>query len=196
MGRSRCFAGVVPLAGVVPPFLFLMLFFTAEVEGAIYKWIDENGGVFFADEKNKVPEKYQGQIREIAPSGDRTRRKDRNPSRDEQFVRPPLRSSMYEQKTDAQGKEKKWWRDLVGQWETKKKNAEERIEALKLEQRQLQFHQMMPEKKRSKETLRIQKLIQAAIMRRDVAIRMLIEGLPDEARKAGAPIEWLSKQTE
>jgi len=188
-------------------FLFLIFFFLSffeEVHGAIYKWVDGNGNIFFADSKSKVPEQYRGHVREVNPRRGSLAREGSglsggNLPLQKPSVPPPSRSPVppiFEQKTDAQGREKRWWRNLANQWETKKKNAEERIEALKLEQRQLQFHEMMPEKKRSKENLRIQKLIQAAIMRRDVAIRMLIEGLPNEAKKAGAPIEWLTPHKE
>ena len=171
-------------------FVFLVIYGIADVEGAVYKWVDEEGNIFFADEKEKVPRKYWGAIQQVIPG--RSIR-ETTPSRSEQSAQTEPRSPpLYEQKTDAFGKEKKWWQNLAGKWERKKKNAEEQIDALKLEQRQLQFHQMMPEEKKLKEKGRIQKLIQASIMRRDVAIRMLIEGLPNEARKAGAPIEWLS----
>jgi len=165
-------------------FVFLVICST-RVEGAIYKWVDENGNIFFVDERAKVPKEYWGKIEEIIPPRGATHRT-------RESVSPKLRSSvLHEPKTDAQGKEKKWWQNLARQWEKKKKDAEARIEALKVEQRQLQFHPM-PEKTRLKEESRIQKQIQASIMRRDVAIRMLIEGLPDEAKKAGAPIEWLA----
>jgi hypothetical protein len=172
-------------------FFLIFLYGIADVEGAIYRWVDEEGNLFFTDEKENVPQKYRGGIQEVIPG--RPMRGTPSPSRDGQSVRTdPRPSVLYEQKTDTLGKGRKWWQNLAGKWERKKKDAEERIEVLKLEQRQLQFHQMMPKDKQLKEKVRIQKLIQTSIMRRDVAIRMLIEGLPNEAREAGAPIEWLS----
>ncbi len=165
-------------------FLWLTLLIFLTVSGAggvVYKWEDENGNVFFADDLKKVPEQYRSQTEERSSS--------ERGERDSLRSRPSI---LFEQKTDLEGKGKNWWRDLVKRWEEKKRDADNRIEALELEMRQLTFHKGVPAKSMAKEKLRMTKLIKAAQLRRDVAIRMLTEGLPDEARKAGAPLEWLS----
>jgi len=164
---------------MIPIFwVLLFTFVTAEVWGAVYKWTDENGQIHFSDDPQKVPETYRGRVEKMVPP-DKAR--EREPSR-----KPTV---LFEQKSDLNGKNKKWWQGLVKKWEEKKREAEDRIDELKLEIRQLDSNKMIAGSDR--ERSRLTRLVQVAELRKNVAIRMLTEGLPDEARKAGAPMEWL-----
>jgi hypothetical protein len=152
----------------------------SESWGAVYKWTDENGIIHFSDSPAKIPEEYKDRVEKTTPP---EKSKEREP------VRKP--SVLFEQKTDLHGKNKKWWQGLVRKWEAKKREAEDRIEELQIEIRQLDFNKRIVGYS-DKEKSRLTRLIQVAELRKSVAIRMLAEGLPEEARKAGAPVEWLT----
>ncbi len=162
--------------------LLLLLFLPGVIyaDGTIYQWEDERGIVSFTDDIKKVPERYRNLIRSIAPS------------EKEATASSASRSSTRHQlKTDTERKNKRWWGNLAKRWDRKRRDAEGRINEIQLEMRQVQSHQMLSEKERAKEELRMKRLLKAATARRDVANRMLAEGLPNEARKAGVPLEWL-----
>ncbi|MBI3358615.1 MAG: DUF4124 domain-containing protein [Nitrospirae bacterium] len=159
--------------------IILLSFVPSETWGTVYKWTDENGIIHFSDNPQKVPEEYRGRVEKMTPP---EKSKEREPPR-----KPTV---LFEQKTDLHGKNKQWWQGLVKKWEKKKGEAENRIEELQIEIRQLEFNKKAfggMEKEKS----RLTRLIQVAELRKNVAIRMLTEGLPEEARKAGAPVEWL-----
>lgn len=166
---------------------FLILFLLSgihEVWGAIYKWVDENGITHFTDDPKNVPEAHRGQAEKKVFSD-----KSEKIERSHEPVRKP--TVLFEQKTDLNGNNKQWWLKLVRKWEEKKRDAENRIEELQIEMRQMEINRRkLPNA--DKERSRLMRLTQAAQLRKDVAIRMVTEGLPDEATKAGAPLEWLS----
>jgi hypothetical protein len=166
----------------LPIFLiFLLAFVTTKAWGTVYKWTDENGLLHFSDDLKNVPEAYRGRIEKAIPS--------EKPNERESSRKPTV---LFEQKTDINGKNKKWWQGLVRKWEEKKRDAENRIDELKLEIRQLESDRRMVES--DKEKSRLTRLVQGAELRKNVAIRMLTEGLPEEARKSGAPMEWLNNK--
>jgi hypothetical protein len=101
---------------------------------------------------------------------------------------------LFEQKTDLLGKNKKWWQNLVRKWEDKKREAEYKIEEIQIEIRQIESDRRIFVGT-DKEKSRLTRLMQIAELRKNVAIRMLTEGLPEEARKAGAPMEWLTSRS-
>ncbi len=161
--------------------IFLLLLVTTQARGAVYKWTDENGIIHFSDDARKVPEEYRNPTEQSATP---EKKKMREPSR-----KP---SVLFEQTSDLHGKNKKWWQNLVRKWEDKKREAEDKIEELQIEIRALELNKRLGIM--DKEKSRLTRLTQVAELRKDVAIRMLTEGLPEEARKAGAPIEWLTSK--
>jgi hypothetical protein len=166
-------------------FILLILvsaFVTTKAWGTVYKWTDENGLIHFSDDIRNVPEEQRSRVEKTVPP-EKAREKD--PSK-----KPTV---LFEQKVDLNGKSKKWWQSLVRKWEEKKREAEDRIEELKLEMRQLESNKRILGSS-DREKSRLTRLLQVAELRKNVAIRMLTEGLPEEARKAGAPVEWLTSK--
>lgn len=167
----------------------LILVIASHADGAMYRWEDDQGTVFFTDDLEKVPESYRRRVKKEA-SGPLRRPFSPQKRSDN---RPNLKAlPRFEQKTDRFGKEKQWWRDLKKRWEKKKKKAEDQIALIELEMRQLEAHTTMPEEKREQEARRMRKQFKTARIQRDAAIRMLTVGIPEEARQAGAPPEWIS----
>ena len=154
---------------------------TATSQDAIYRWEDDNGNLFFSDTIEKVPKQYRGSIiKTVTP--------------EKKISLPSHTPLLADTKTDLQGNDRKWWQKLAKRWYKKKRDAEDRIKEIQLEIRQLSSHRDMTREKRVKEELRMKKLLEAAVLRRDLANRMLTEGLPDEAKKAAAPLQWLSME--
>ncbi|MEK7286749.1 MAG: DUF4124 domain-containing protein [Nitrospirota bacterium] len=167
-------------------FSFLLLFLLLSVShvwSAFYQWVDENGMTHFTDNLSKVPEAYRGQVEKSSPKEKIEREHPRES--------PKKPAVLFEQKTDLNGNNKQWWQKLAKKWEEKKRDAEDRIEELQIEIRQLETNQRTLGNS-DKERVRLTRLKQAAELRKNVAIRMLSEGLADEATRAGAPLEWLS----
>jgi hypothetical protein len=162
--------------------IFLLAIVTPSAWSSVYKWTDENGQFHFSDDIRNVPEAYRGRMEKRSSSSETTQR-EREPAK-----QPII---LFEQKSDINGKNKKWWQGLVRKWEEKKRDAEDRIDELKLEIRQLETDRKTAGSDREKS--RLKRLVQGAELRKNVAIRMLNEGLPEEARRAGAPMEWLNK---
>ena len=160
----------------------LIVLLAYDGKSATYKWEDESGTVFFTDDPERIPPRYRRHVEE---------RVEKEPV---SLAPLPLQSNaLFEQKMDLRGNNMQWWQDLIGQWEKKKKLAEDRIQQRELEIRQLESAKMATEDW-EKEKRRIEKQINTAKARRDLAIHMLKEGIPSEAQKAKAPHEWLLKR--
>jgi hypothetical protein len=164
------------------PFFLLLCVYSAE--GAFYQWEDGDGTVHLTDDLKKVPQQYRRQVE---------KKQAYSPAEQAPLAPSHSRPSVESESTSRQTgdiKGKKWWRDLVRKWEKKRKDAEGRLEELEIEIHLIE--RKMPEKNREKEKTRLSNLMKAARLRRDVAERMLTDGLPDEARRAGVPAEWLA----
>jgi hypothetical protein len=83
----------------------------------IYKWVDKDGTVNFADDLNKVPPEYRDQVK-------------KEEVRDSQQIQPstPGPASVQkteEEKRDAKGMGEEYWRERVRPWKEQLKQAQE-----------------------------------------------------------------------
>ncbi len=164
---------------------FFLFTVTFTAEGAIYQWEDTDGTVHFTDDFKKIPEQYRHQVEKKTSS-----RPKKPPAQVE-----TRQSSALEKKINAEGiaiKERSWWQGLARKWEGKQTESKGRIKELEIELNLLESEKKIPEKTKKKEKLRIEKAIKSAHLRHEIATRMLTSGLPEEAKRSGVPIEWLS----
>lgn len=154
-----------------------------DVFAEIYKWVDEEGVIYFTDDFRKIPERYREKSEEVTlfpPT----------PPKVETPATPQPPSPPNEEKVDVQGHGRKWWQKQIKEWEQKRDRATVKIEELNREARNLEFRNIGLSQRLAEQN-RIRKKIHPIEQEREEAERMLNEILPEEARKAGAPPGWL-----
>ncbi len=83
----------------------------------IYKWVDKDGTLNFADDLEKVPPEYRDQVkREEVRDSEKTQ----TPAPGPASVQKPE-----EEKRDAKGRGEQYWREIVKPWKKQLKQAEE-----------------------------------------------------------------------
>jgi hypothetical protein len=99
--------------------LILLLLVLPSISHAaeIYKWVDKDGTVNFADDLDKVPPEYRDQVKiEEVKDSQKTQTSTSGPA----SVR-----KTEEEKRDAQGMGEDYWRDRVRPWKKQLKQAQE-----------------------------------------------------------------------
>ena len=105
--------------------LVVLLFAFPLQAGTLYKWVDKQGVVNYADDLSKVPPSYRDQVEteeskdiqeEVTPSSP-------------QAVNPDVKED--ETKTDVYGHDETWWQERVRPWKEQLKEATEKYEAAK-----------------------------------------------------------------
>jgi hypothetical protein len=106
------------MAKIVKMAILLLLVLPSISHAAeIYKWVDKDGTLNFADDLDKVPPEYRDQI-QIEETKDSEKTQMPSPA-------PASLQKTEEQKRDAQGMSENYWRDRVRPW---KKQLEEATE--------------------------------------------------------------------
>src|SRR4030042_5093114 len=103
--------------------LLILLLFAVPVDAAtIYKWVDKEGGVHFTDDPSKVPPSYQNRVET----------EERKDVKEEVTPRPPQAATRQaepeEIKKDIYGRDETWWRETVGPWKERLKEATTNLE--------------------------------------------------------------------
>jgi hypothetical protein len=83
----------------------------------IYKWVDKDGTVNFADDLNKVPPEYRDQVK-IEEVRDSEKIQSPTPG-------PASGRTTEEEKRDAKGMGEEYWRERVRPWKKQLKQAQE-----------------------------------------------------------------------
>lgn len=99
---------------------------------------------------------------------------------------PPVEEGPF----DLNGHNEAWWREKISKWETKREEATRKLGEAETELAKLKFQNLTA----SMEQVETNRLLEEIDMYRKQAIEaneMLNKGLPEEARKAGAPPGWL-----
>ena len=82
----------------------------------IYKWVDKDGSVNFADDLSKVPPEYRDQVKTEKVTDSQTQTSTPGPA----SVQKPE-----EEKRDAKGRGEQYWRETVRPWRKQLKQAQE-----------------------------------------------------------------------
>jgi len=103
--------------------LLVLLIFSAPVFAAtIYKWVDKDGVVNFTDDPSKVPPSYRNRVET----------EERKDVKEEVSPRPPQAVTREKEpegiKKDIYGRDETWWREKVGPWKERLKEATENLE--------------------------------------------------------------------
>ena len=103
--------------------LVLLVFAIPAYAATVYRWVDKEGVVNFTDDLSKVPPSYRDRVE-----------KEETKDVKELVTPPPAQAGTREdtQKevgTDVHGRNETWWREKVGLWKEKLKEATEKYEA-------------------------------------------------------------------
>jgi hypothetical protein len=91
----------------------------------IYKWVDKDGTVNFADDLDKVPPEYRDQVKTEKV---RDSEKTQTPAPGPASTPTPGAASVQKpegEKRDAKGRGEQYWREIVKPWKKQLKQAEE-----------------------------------------------------------------------
>jgi hypothetical protein len=105
--------------------LILLVFTVPAYTATIYKWVDKEGVVNFTDDPSKVPPSYQNRVE----------MEEKKDVREEVSPRPPQAVTSEKEpeeiKKDIYGRDETWWREKVGMWKQRLKEATENLEKLR-----------------------------------------------------------------
>ena len=82
----------------------------------IYKWVDKDGSVNFADDLSKVPPEYRDQVKTEKVTDSQTQTSTPGPA---------SAQKPEEEKRDAKGRGEQYWRETVRPWKKQLKQAQE-----------------------------------------------------------------------
>lgn len=178
--------------------LVVLIFYSGmSLSQEIYRWVDERGGIHFADDITLVPEKYRDQVQKRKPPEKTT------PSP----VRPPegpaatgATESRPERK-DLLGRGEEWWRARIKEWNDRLSNAQKGYDlahaALKSKQKELEDALFKPDSLKRKLKSEIKELegkVKEREKERDEAKNMVEKILPKQAADERADPAWLKPQ--
>jgi predicted nucleic acid-binding Zn-ribbon protein len=164
----------------------ILLFASAARTGEVLKWVDERGVVHFTDNAASVPEKYRKQIdrrelpEEMGTSSEATRE---------------VKETGQEPR-DRYGRGEDYWGKKANEVKNQLGQAQKEYERIRLQFNDLvaEYNATRSRAKRRQYQKRIESLQQELNHRRqdmEEAKELLEETLPEEAKRAGAPAEWV-----
>jgi DNA anti-recombination protein RmuC len=164
----------------------VLLFASAARPDEVLKWVDERGVVHFTDNAASVPEKYRKQIdrrelpEEMGTSSETTRE---------------VKETSQEPK-DRYGRGEDYWGEKANEVKNQLGQAQKEYERVRLQFNDLvaEYNATRSRAKRRQYQKRIESLQQELNHRRqdmEKAKELLEETLPEEAKRAGAPAEWV-----
>ncbi|MEO0815004.1 MAG: DUF4124 domain-containing protein [Myxococcota bacterium] len=166
-------------------------------QAVVYKWADKNGVIHFTDDISQVPEPYasmyQARIREIEKRkaeavGDRREPLPDRPERSRTATPKKRGPSTVEQIR----KDQKKWQDRVAEWRTRLEQATASLERIEQKKAQLTLNPILRTTPQAREKIdAVNKERDAALKRVARAKKMLLETIPEEARKARVPYQWI-----
>ena len=113
--------------------LLLLVFVSSGYAGTIYRWVDEKGVVYFADDYTLVPPQYRDQVKT-------EEMEDSQQMGTPPPVSPPSQKSD-EVKRDSYGMGEDYWRDRVRPWQNQLKEAQANIQSAGEDQGAVRWNQ-------------------------------------------------------
>ena len=172
---------------------------------AIYRWVDDKGGVHFTDDPTGIPEKYQVQERKETPPPDTTPAPPKGqPPVSRSVPKPAAPVKKIEpvpEKKDALGRGEEWWKGQVASWQQKLLDAQAQYEsanaAVKEKQQELEQAKFKPDSLKRKLRGELKGLEdKASVYQKQVeeARSMLDHGLAKQAEDDLADPNWVKKR--
>ena len=164
----------------------VLLFASTGRTGEVWKWVDERGVLHFTDNAASVPEKYREHI-------------DRRELPDEwEAVSGTAKETKeaVEEPRDRYGRGEDYWANRANEIRGQLEGAQKEYERIRLEYNDIvaEYNSIRSRAKRRRYKKRIESLQDQLNRRREDIERskeLLEKTLPEEAKRAGAPTEWV-----
>jgi len=187
--RRRLVVCALMLAAAVSPTVGL-------AQSVIYRWVDDRGVVHMTDDLGKVPEPYASMYQARIRAAEKKRaeavgeRKAPPPAPPPPRAKRPKRSKPTAAEIAERERDK--WQKRIADWRGKLAAATEELARLDQEKARATVNPLLrvtaPVRAEIEE---IEKKRALARKRVEEAKKMLLETLPEQARKAGVPYKWL-----
>jgi len=164
----------------------ILLFASAGRTGEVWRWVDERGVVHFTDSPDLVPEKYREHIDHRELPGEREASS--GTSREAKEVT--------EEPRDRYGRGEDYWVNRANEIKEQLNRAQREYERVRLEYNDLvsEYNATRSRAKRRQYQQRIESF-QGELNRHGEDIQkakeILEKTLPEEAERAGVPVEWV-----
>jgi hypothetical protein len=168
--------------------IFSLILFFSEISFAeVYKWVDENGVVYFTDDITQVPEKYRPSARKVGPLEETGETKGNGEST------PKKKEDAYK---DRLGRGEDYWKGLMEDWKKKLKELHENSESLRNKYNELTQKYNDSKSTVERGTIRKERdLVKNEMDQNKVKIEeaknMIEKKIPEEAELYKAKPEWL-----
>jgi hypothetical protein len=168
--------------------VLLSLSLALPVQAAVYKWVDQRGTVYFADDLGKVPSAYRKKAQVVNGEGEQavevTETVDQGGKKPHKSITSPddVQSGKSEKKKAVYaGKDEEWWRKEFGRLKDEQRATEEYLADVR-------------KRKESTATLSRRDYLSLQQSEKDGAsrldgVRQKLQGLTESADKAGVPKE-------
>jgi len=164
----------------------ILLFTSAARPSEVWKWVDEWGVVHFTDNPDSVPEKYREHIHHRELPGER----------EESSGTAGDAKEIVEEPRDRYGRGEDYWVNRANEIKEQLNRAQREYEQVRLEYNDLiaKYNATRSRAKRSQYQKKIE-VLQGQLNRRGEDIErtkeILEKTLPEEAKRAGVPAEWV-----
>ena len=182
------FAGIRVMRRIL--FISLSIFLITGISFAeVYKWVDENGVVYFTDDFIQVPEKYRPKAERIGFP------KEKEESKLEGESTPKRKEEPYR---DRLGRGEEYWKGRVEEWRKKLLESQERLELLRAKYNELTERYNDSKSTAERGTLRkereqVKNEMDQCRIRIDEAKDIIEKKIPEEAELYKAKPEWIKQ---
>ncbi len=164
----------------------ILLFASTGKPGEVWKWVDERGVVHFTDNPDSVPKKYREQIdhRELPVE------------REESSGTAGEAKEVVEGSRDRYGRGEEYWVKRANEIKEQLNRAQKEYERVRLEYNDLiaKYNATRSRTKRRQHQKKLESLRDQLNQRGEDIERtqeILEKTLPEEAERAGVPVEWV-----
>ncbi len=169
-------------------FITLFFFFSGISWAEVYKWVDDNGVVYFTDDITQVPQKYRSKAERMGlPEGQEGTK-----------AGPESVQKKEEPYRDRLGRGEDYWKGRVVEWKKKLAESQAKLEALRVKYNELteKFNDSKSTAERGnirKERDQVRSEMDQSRIRIEEAKEMLEKKIPEEADLYKAKPEWLKQ---
>jgi hypothetical protein len=180
------FAGIAVMSRIL--LISLSAFLIAGISFAeVYKWVDENGVVYFTDDMIQIPEKYRPKAERIGLPEEKGEPKVEGEST------PKKKEEPYR---DRLGRGEEYWKGRVEEWRKKLTESQARLQGLRARYNELteRFNDSRSTAERAtlrRERDQVKNEMDQLKIQIDEATNMIEKKIPDEAEIYKAKPQWV-----
>jgi chromosome segregation ATPase len=180
------FAAIAVMSRIL--LISLSVFLIAGISFAeVYKWVDDNGVVYFTDNMIQIPEKYRSKAERLELPEEK---------KDQQVEEESTPKKKVESYRDQLGRGEEYWKARVDEWRKKLTESQTRLQGLRTRYNELteRFNDSKSTAERAtlrRERDQVKNEMDQLKIQIDEATNMIAKKIPEEAEIYKAKPEWL-----